>query len=72
MSSRRARWPHLALALHCAAVLFCVVGPGYAWWGSSARPFVLGLPCSFAWVVGWLLATFAALILYFAWYERRA
>jgi hypothetical protein len=69
MGSRR-RWPHVLLALHCALVLLCVAGPGYAWWGSSARPFVLGLPWSFAWILIWLAATFVAVLAYWRWVER--
>jgi hypothetical protein len=68
----RTRWPHALFALHCAATLFCVGGPGYAWWGSPARPLVLGLPWSFAWVILWLVATFVALVLYWRWHERQA
>ena len=33
---------------------------------ASIRPFVLGLPFSFAWVVGWLVVMFVALI----WFYR--
>jgi len=29
---------------------------------SSIRPYVLGLPFSFAWVVGWLVVVFGALV----------
>lgn len=32
---------------------------------SSIRPYVLGLPFSFAWVVGWLVVVFVALVLYY-------
>jgi len=30
---------------------------------NAIRPYVLGLPLSFAWVVGWLLVMFVALVL---------
>lgn len=68
----RSRLAHVLFAAHCAATLFCVAGPGYRWWGADARPFVFGLPWSFAWVLIWLAATFLALALYFTWWERRA
>lgn len=68
--TKRSRWPHWLFALHCAAVLFCVTGPGYRWWGSTPRPFVLGLPWSLAWVLIWLFATLFVLTLYFAWDRR--
>ena len=66
----RASWPHVLFALHCAATLFCLAGPGYRLWGAEIRPFVLGLPWSFAWVLLWLIATFVALIAYEAWWRR--
>jgi len=31
----------------------------------SIRPYVLGLPLSFAWVVGWLVVMFVALVLFY-------
>ncbi len=58
------RVPEILLGLYVAACLFCLAGPGYAWWGSSVEPFVLGLPFSFAWHIGWVLATCLALALY--------
>jgi len=39
-----------------------LIWPIYPFAG-SIRPYVLGLPFSFAWVVGWLLVMFAALVL---------
>jgi len=36
---------------------------------SGIQPYLFGLPFSFAWVVGWLLLTFAALALLY-WSER--
>ena len=41
-----------------------LVWPVYARIGNHLQPFVLGLPLSFAWVIGWVLMTFAALIAY--------
>lgn len=64
MSSARSRLPHVLFALHSVVATFCVVGPGYRWWGASARPFVLGLPWSLVWALIWLVAVFASLLLY--------
>ena len=51
-----------------AAYAVCCVGaltwPGYAWLGNRIEPYVLGIPFSLAWVVGWVLATFVALVVY--------
>jgi hypothetical protein len=38
--------------------------PGYALFGNSIEPYVLGLPFSFVWVIGWVLATFAVMVIY--------
>ena len=38
--------------------------PVYAKFGNSIEPYVLGIPFSFAWVVGWVLATFVVLVIY--------
>ena len=38
--------------------------PGYARFGNSIEPYVLGLPFSFFWVVAWVIATFVALVIY--------
>ena len=54
-------------ALLAAYVVVCataLVWPGYAWFGNRIEPFVLGLPFSLAWVTGWVLATFAVLVVY--------
>ena len=40
--------------------------PGYARFGNSIEPYVLGLPFSLAWVVGWVLLTFVVLVIYHA------
>lgn len=39
---------------------------------SSIRPYVLGLPFSFAWVVGWLVVVFVALVLFYRTDESNA
>jgi membrane protein YdbS with pleckstrin-like domain len=64
---RRSKVPHVLFALHSALATLCVVGPGYKWWGASARPFVFGLPFSLAWAVGWLISVFVSLLLYERW-----
>ena len=48
-------------------VVVCVAAltwPGYDRLGNSIEPYVLGVPFSLAWVVGWVLLTFVALVLY--------
>jgi hypothetical protein len=41
-----------------------VTWPGYAWLGNRIEPYVLGLPFSLAWIIGWVLLSLAALVLY--------
>ena len=36
----------------------------YAWAGERIEPRVLGLPFAMAWNVGWVFASFVALLLY--------
>jgi|GEM_PF-2466647 hypothetical protein len=40
---------------------FAIIWPGYAWYGSSATPLVLGIPFSFFWIVAWVLIGFAGI-----------
>jgi hypothetical protein len=56
---RRGKLVLVATVLAAAVALTWPVYPLFA----SARPFLLGLPLSFAWVILWLLAVFAALII---------
>lgn len=64
-SARRVpKWVHALFATHCALTLFAVTWPGYAWLGNRIEPLVLGLPFSLAWLIGWVLATLIALVLY--------
>ena len=68
MSPERRR-PRLRDLLFAAFVVCCLgalTWPAYAWLGNRIEPFVLGLPFSLAWVVGWVLAAFVALALYHA------
>ncbi|MEM1128421.1 MAG: hypothetical protein AAGI71_17380 [Bacteroidota bacterium] len=48
----------MALVLGVTALM--LVWPVQAW--IPLRPLVLGLPASFAWVIGWLFVIFGALI----------
>ena len=57
---------NLALGLYVALALFMLCWPGYALFGNSIEPYVLGVPFSLAWVVGWVLLTFVVLLIYHA------
>ena len=57
---------HALLALYAATCLLALTWPGYAWFGARIRPWVLGLPFSLAWVVGWVLLTFLVLVTFHA------
>jgi len=52
------------LLLYVALCGAALVWPGYAWFGNRIEPFVLGLPFSLAWVVGWVVLTFGVLVVY--------
>lgn len=52
------------LGLYALCCLAAMTWPGYAIFGNSIEPFVLGLPFSFVWVIGWVAATFVALLIY--------
>lgn len=48
-------------------VVFCaLVWPVYSLF-AGLRPFVLGVPFSLAWVVGWLLVSFLTLLAVYLW-----
>ncbi len=54
-------------ALFAIYVFLCagaLTWPGYAWFGNRIEPFILGLPFSLAWVIGWVLLTFGVLVAY--------
>lgn len=53
-------------ALFAGVVLLAMIWPGYAMFGARIEPYVLGLPFSLAWVVGWVLLTFAGLAVFHA------
>ncbi len=63
---------HLAFAIYVLACLAAMTWPGYAWLGNRIEPYVLGIPFSLAWVIGWVLLTFVVLTAYHASGERRA
>ena len=62
----RPRLRHGLFALYTLLCLGAMTWPGYAWLGNSIEPYVLGLPFSLAWVVGWVLVTFVVLLVYHA------
>lgn len=57
-------------ALYLLACLGAMTWPGYAMFGNSIEPYVLGLPFSFVWVVSWVVGTFIVLVLYHNTGER--
>ena len=65
------KWVHALFATHCALTLFACTWPGYSWLGNRVEPFILGLPFSLAWLIGWVVATLIALVLYERALERR-
>ena len=58
------RLRHLLFGLYVLVCLGALVWPGYAWFGNSIEPYVLGIPYSLAWVIGWVLLTFVALVVF--------
>jgi hypothetical protein len=51
-------------AVYALCCLGAMTWPGYARFGNSIEPYVLGLPFSFVWVVAWVVATFIVLLIY--------
>ena len=66
MKRTRDRIRNALLGLYVAACLLALTWPVYAVHGNSIEPYVLGLPHSLAWVVGWVLLTFVVLVAYHA------
>ena len=68
MAGRANRRPfglrHLALGLFALICLSCLGWPGYAQLGDRIEPFVLGLPFSLVWNIGWITLSFMALLLF--------
>ena len=56
---------NVLLALYVALALFMLCWPGYAMFGNSIEPYVLGLPFSLAWIVFWVFASFLALVAFY-------
>jgi len=57
--------------IYVVCCLLAVCWPGYARFGNSIEPYVLGIPFSLAWVVGWVIATFIVLSLFHVTRPRR-
>ncbi len=55
---------HVLFAVYAVICLGAMTWPGYAKFGNSIEPYVLGLPFSFFWVVAWVGATFVVLLIY--------
>jgi TRAP-type C4-dicarboxylate transport system permease small subunit len=64
--ARRPRLRDVLFGLYALCCLLALIWPGYDWLGNRIEPYVLGVPFSFAWVVGWVLLSFAALVIYHA------
>ena len=62
----RDRIRNLLLGGYAVSCLLAMTWPVYARFGNSIEPYVLGLPLSLAWVVGWVLMTFVVLVAYHA------
>ena len=62
----RDRIRNLLLGGYAVSCLLAMTWPVYARFGNSIEPYVLGLPFSLAWVVGWVLMTFVVLVAYHA------
>lgn len=60
--SRPLRRSRLYFTLAIGFIALMLVWPGFTIF-SAARPFILGFPLSFAWVIGGVLATFLSLLL---------
>ena len=60
----RDRIRNLLLGVYAVACVLAMTWPVYAWLGNSIEPYVLGLPFSLVWVVGWVLMTFVVMVAY--------
>ena len=58
------RLPHVLFGTLVAVCRAALVWPVYAWAGERIEPRVLGLPFALTWNVGWVVASFVALLLY--------
>jgi hypothetical protein len=55
---------HTLLGCFLLLCLLALIWPGYAWFGNGLTPVILGIPWSFAWSIGWLLASFAGMLVF--------
>jgi len=60
----RSHLRHWLFGLYVLVCLAAQTWPVYDRFGNSIEPYVLGLPWSLAWVVGWVTLTFVALAIY--------
>ena len=60
----RPRLRDLLFGLYALICVSALIWPGYAWLGNRIEPYVLGLPFSLAWIVGWVMLSLVALVLY--------
>lgn len=65
MAARR-----IALAIYFAICAAALIYPGHAWFGAQIEPYVLGLPFSFAYNIGWVVLTFVVLLAFHLAEER--
>jgi len=65
------RRAYFLFTTYCVVCLLASIWPGFALLGARIEPRVLGLPFSFAWVIGWVLLTFVVLILFYRTVSRR-
>ena len=66
------RRPYFLFAAYCVVCLLASIWPGFAYLGARIEPRVLGLPFSFAWVIGWVLLTFVVLIFFYRAVSKRS
>ena len=62
--ARRPQLRDWLFGFYMLCCLAAIIWPGYDWLGNRIEPYVFGLPFSLAWVVGWVLLSFVALVAY--------
>lgn len=58
------RRAHVLFGIYVVVCLAALIWPGYPLLGARVEPRILGLPFAFAYTIGWILATFTALVLF--------
>jgi len=60
------RWTtrNVCYGLFVVVCAMALVWPGFPMIGNRIEPYILGVPFSLAWNIGWVVASFAALFLY--------